>query len=96
MEKREAQNRAEGRARIALENEHIEVVVGHHRAPVGLGIVLVEPLPHLQGRRIHVNGTSAAHVAPHTQNPPLPDDELGRLDFVAACFKNTSAREDRT
>ena len=78
---------------MGLEDEHVEVVVRHDRAPVGLGVLPVETLPYLQSPR----QTSAvrqrrthAHAAPSA--PHLADDELGRLDLVAACEKKMKRR----
>ena len=74
---------------MGLEDEHVEVVVRHDRAPVGLGVLPVETLPDLQARDKRQRRTHA-HAAPSA--PHLADDELGRLDLVAACEKKMKRR----
>ena len=50
---------------MGLEDEYVEVVVRHDRAPVGLGVLPVETLPDLQARDKRQRYVSGAHT--HTQ-----------------------------
>ena len=68
--------------RRLLEDENVEIVILHHRAPVGVRMICVESLPYLRWQytsMIRHNTNAAQRAKPH-----LLHDELRRFDLIAA------------